>query len=201
MSLRTRVEQKDLQPGKNYVIRGVRLRLGIDLNSPDIPNQPYNNIYYETDSEDLALGFVRNVIWHDIPYEDRRNIISNVHPEDEYEDDLLVSEFTEVVRLNGSMYPPFLSIDNVRFITPMGARIEFYEALPTDIEAPPPVASEVDVGFATPSSSDYPQYVTDGDSVSELETTDDARWIGGKTKRKLKTRKSKLKTRKSKRKH
>jgi hypothetical protein len=195
---RVRVAQTDLQPGRNYIIRGVQLRLGVDIDSPNIHSRPYNDLYYETDSEDLALGFVRNHRGRDI---DPRTIRSNVHFDDEDEEDLLVSEFTEVVRLNGSTYRPFLSTNNVRFITPMSARIEFYEALPTDIEAPPPeipVASEVDVELATPSSSDYPEYVTDGDSVQQLEITD-GRWVGGKTKRKRKIRKTK-KTLKSKRK-
>jgi len=191
---RVRVAQTDLQPGRNYIIRGVQLRPGVDINSPNIHSRPYNDLYWQTDSEDLALEFRRNEIWSEINH---AGIRSNVHPED----DPLVSEFTSVVPLNGSTYRPFLSTNNVRFITPVGARIEFYEALPTDIEAPPPpppIASEVEVGLAIPSSGPHPELVTDGDSVQQLPTTNDARWIGGKTTRKRKMRKSK-KTLKSKR--
>ncbi len=130
------VAQRALEPGKNYVIRNMKLRMDAALGTTDAEvyamyRRPYNPLYWEIETEDLALGFVKNHVWNEI--ERDRTIITNVSRDN---DNPLVSEFTEVVRLNGSPYPPGLSKENIRFVTLEATHLEFYEALPTDVRVP-----------------------------------------------------------------
>ena len=134
------VAPTDLKPGKNYIIRGMKLKpdVAIGRERPDAILRRYNPLYWEIDTEDLALGFVKNHRWSTI--KDDPAIITNVHRDN---DNPLVSEFTEVAELDGSLYPSRLSDENKRFIALEDSYFEFYEALETDVRVPAGTAKQL----------------------------------------------------------